>query len=485
MSGVALTLSFAPFNFFPLAIISLTMLVWSWQNVSPKRAFWQGWLFGLGLFTSGVYWIFISVHTYGNTSAFLATLITFALIAVLALYPAFTGVLLNRFFPKNNASKLVLAFPALWVLLEWVRCWFLSGFPWLLVGYSQIGSPLKGYAPVLSVYGVSLVVAMSSGLIVFAINQYRSGFYQKIVATLLALSLIWSIGFVLTKIAWTTTTDQPIRISLVQGNVPQELKWSPEQVRPTLVKYYDLTQPHWDSQIIIWPESAIPLPMHFATEFLKQMSEEAKTHHATLITGIPIKASEGDGYYNGIIALGNGKGVYTKQRLVPFGEYIPFKQWLGKVMDLLQVPMSDFMSGQSHDLIIANGKRIAAFVCYEIAYPELVLSNDGHIDLILTISNDAWFGQSIAQAQHAQMAQMRALEMGRPSLFVGNDGITTFINSKGIIQSVAPQHETYVLTDEIYTTYGKTPWQSVGMYPMYLIWLLFCFISYKRRHLAC
>lgn len=327
---------------------------------------------------------------------------------------------------------------------------------------------------------------MSTSLLVLAWFTYQQALYKKSILSVMGFGLIWLSGAILSSISWTSLSTHPVKVSLVQGNIAQELKWSPDHVRPTLERYVGLTRSHWDSQLIIWPESAVPLPMHFATDFLNSLTSEAAEHNSTVITGIPIKATPGEGYYNGVIALGEGKGTYTKQRLVPFGEYIPFRQWLGHVMDLLQVPMSDFVSGTAaQSPILANGIKIATFVCYEIAYPEQVLLQDGNIDLILTISNDAWFGKSIAQAQHAEMAQMRALEMGKPILFVGNDGITAVINSRGKIQSRAPQHETFVLTDTVLTTTGKTPWQYGAMYPMYFLIIVFLMTAFARRLKPC
>lgn len=486
LAGVVLTLAFAPFHIFPLAIISPALLLALWLNTSAKKAFWRGWLYGVGLFGSGVYWVFTSVHTFGNTSALFALIITSAMIAILALFPGLTGYLLNRYFPSTSSSKIICAFPAIWVLLEWARSWFFSGFPWLTLGYSQIVSPLKGYAPIFSVYGVSLAVVLSSAFLVNTLRKLRQSHYQQAYINLFSLALVWIIGGGLSLATWTQLTGKHVKVSLVQGNIAQELKWSPNQVQPTLDRYVELTKSHWDSQIIIWPESAIPLPIHNAIDFLRNMAYEAKAHQATFITGVPMKAPDRDGYFNAVIALGNGQGLYTKHRLVPFGEFIPMRETLGHLFDLLQVPMSDFIPGtDTPKPIIANDIKIATFICYEIAYPEQVLSRDGDIDMILTVSNDAWFGHSIAQAQHVEMAQMRALEMGRPVLFASNDGITAIINAQGKIQSVAPQYQSFVLTDEVETVKGKTPWQYLAMEPILAILILliiFAVVRQKKLH---
>jgi apolipoprotein N-acyltransferase len=482
LAGIALTCAFAPFKVFPLAILSPALLLMLWLKAAPKRAFWYGWLFGLGFFGTGVYWIFISIHTYGNTSVFLASFITGLLIAILALFPAIQGYLLSRLFPRTNNATLFCAFPAIWVLLEWIRTWIFTGFPWLLIGYSQINSPLKGYATVFSVYGVSLAVLLSSALLVSIGLQLNAKHYKKIALQITAFVFIWIVGFILSSISWTVPSGELTKVSLVQGNIPQDLKWSPEHIQPTLDHYQELTEAHWDSNIIIWPEAAVPLPMASATDFLSLMAQKAGEHHTTIITGIPMKAPDSESYYNAVITLGTGEGMYIKHRLVPFGEYIPLRQLFGKILDLMQVPMSDFIPDEKEPKpIIAHGKKIATFICYEIAFPEQVLSNDDHIDMILTVSNDAWFGHSIAQDQHIEMAQMRAIEMGRPVLFVANDGITGIINAQGMIQSAAPPHESYVLTDTVQTTEGKTPWQRFGIFPISALIIILLVIAIRRR----
>lgn len=479
--GTLLTIGFAPFSLFPAAILSLSLLLMLWIYATPGQAFRLGWLFGVGFWGTSIYWIYISIHTFGNGSVLFSGLITGLFIALLALYPALSGYLLNRYFNNTNLPKLICAFPAIWLLLEWIRSWIFSGFPWLLIGYTQINSPLRGYAPIFSVYGVSLLTLISSALIVAIIINWKEKSRNSL---LLVLALMWIMGAVLNTQTWTQAVGEPMKVSLVQGNIPQEQKWSSENVQNTLDRYQSLTVPHWNSQIIVWPESAIPIAFQSAIAYLDALTRDANKHHATIITGIPIKSGIGDSYYNGVVALGNGVGIYTKRRLVPFGEFIPMRSVLGQFLDFLNVPMSDFISSDTFisKPLIANGMNIATYVCYEIAFPEQVLSKDSNINALLTVSNDAWFGRSIAQAQHLEMAQMRALEMGRPVLFVANDGITAVINSFGKIQSQAPAHETYVLTDTVQMTSGKTPWQYIGLDPVLAISLLFLYIARRKKN---
>lgn len=483
IAGMLLTLAFAPFDITPLGILSPALLLALWLQVTPRRAFFRGWLFGLGLFSTGVYWVYISIHTYGEATILLSSVITVGLINILALFPAVTGWILNRYFPVNNDTKILCAFPVIWAFFEWLRSWLFTGFPWLSLGYSQVHAPLKGYAAIFSVHGITLLMLISAGLFLNALFYLKP---KKNVGVayqhLFTLVLIWVVGAALSFVNWTKPVGEPIQVSLVQGNIPQEVKWSPEQLLPTLKIYQDLTSEHWDSKIIIWPEGAIPIPLQSAQEFLEVMNSTAKSYKTTIVTGIPVKAPGVDGYYNAVIATGTGDGMYMKRRLVPFGEYIPFENILHNVLTSLNIPMSDFItSRRTFPPFLINGVRMSVFICYEIAFPEQVMDKDPNIGMTLTVSNDAWFGHSIAQAQHLQIAEMRALELGRPVLFVSNNGITAIINPKGRVQSSIPPYETAVLTDKVQPYQGLTPWQQVGLDPWFIGLILLLIIAARAR----
>lgn len=480
LAGGLLTLAFAPFRIEPLAIISLALLAGLWLHVSPKTAAWRGWLFGVGLFGSGVYWVFISIHQYGGVGVFISLLLTGIFISTLALFPACTGYILNRFFNRNPEIQLTLAFPALWVLFEWIRSWIFSGFPWLIVGYSQIHSPLKGYAPLFSVFGVSLAVTFSSIFIVKITQFIYQKKYQKAYIQFLLFILLWTIGSILTLKSWTKPVGHSLKVSLVQGNIPEQLKWSADMVLPTIKTYQRLTAPYWHSDLIIWPESAIPVTLQSSEPLINQLDATAKKNHATFITGIPIEVD--DHYYNAIIALGKGKGFYIKHRLVPFGEYIPFESVFDHAFKLLDIPMTNFAADQNPAEPIQIGPfKLSAFICYEIAFPEQVNFSAPNINMLLTINNDAWFGHSSAQAQHLEMAAMRALETGRPLLFVSNNGLTAIIAPNGNIQSEAKPFIETVLTDTIQPMQGLTPWQKQKLDPVLIFITMSLISAYWRQ----
>lgn len=493
--GTLLTLAFAPFNFFPFGIILPALLLGLWLFVPPSRAFRRGFLFGMGFFGSGVYWIYISIHTYGNTIAPIALLITGSFIALLAIFPAIAGYLTNHYFPYNNYTKLYCAFPAIWVFLEWIRTWIATGFPWLLLGYSQLSSPLKGYAPILSVLGVSLVILWSSAALVNAMLKFYYLEYKAAYYNLLFLALLWVIGAGLSLIPWTHSTGPKLTVSLIQGDISQSLKWEPEHVETSLQRYQTLTAPEWGRNIIIWPEAAIPVAAEDAYDFISKLKKTAHQHNTTLITGVPLRATN-NRYYNGIIAIGNGRGVYLKHSLVPFGEYLPmekliqdildtdtvFSHFLKKTIGLFSLPMSSFVSGKLMPTpLYADNIKLSSFICYEIAYFERVRAESTNTGIILTVSNDAWFGRSIAQAQHLQIAAMRALENGRPVLFSSNSGITAMINTDGHIIASAPPYQPAILNGTIQAYSGLTPWQRYKLDPLLAI-LLALLVVARYQH---
>lgn len=477
IAGAILPFAFAPFGIYPLAILSPALLLATWLYVSPKRAFLRGWLFGIGFYGVGIYWVYISMHTFGKASIFFSALATVLLILAYGLYSGVQGYFLNRFFPRNNFSKILLAFPASWVLFEWIRYWFPTGFPWLLLGYSQINSSLHSLAPIIGVLGLSLAITFISGALV-AIVYFKNRRWQ--ITLLVSIILLWIIAGVLTKIQWTQPQGKPVKVSLVQGNISQLQKWNPQNIQNILYNYQKLTEENWNSDIIVWPECAIVISNIEAQDFLTGLDAAAKHHHTTLITGIPIEAQ--GKYYNGIISIGNGNGLYFKRHLLPFGDYLPMRFIFNIFGNNVQIPMSDWSRGPTlQPNLTANKISIAAFICYEIIFSDEVLQSLPAAQLLLSVSDDSWFGDSIAAAQHLQMAQMRSLETGRYLLFSTNTGITAIIDAQGKIQDVAPMFKPYVLTGIVQPMTGRTPYIIIGMYPIVILSVIFLLIAWLRR----
>lgn len=458
VGGIA-TLAFAPFGFFPLAVLTLAVLFFLWRHSSPRRALWRGWLFGVGFMGTGASWIHISIDKFGGVGLPLAVAITVLFVVVLAIFPALAGWAANRFFPHGGWRKLVLVYPTSWLLLEWLRGWFLGGFPWLQMGYSQIESPLSGLAPLLGVLGISWVVALSAGLLAYGACTPRRWLYA-----VTAIALLWGASWLGGRFDWTQPAGEPMQVSLVQGNVAQEIKWLSGQRQPTLELYLSLTQAHWDSDLIIWPETAIPAFYHQVKNgFLKRLGQEARTQETDLLIGIAVWDARSSAYYNSMVTVGAHQDIYHKRHLVPFGEYLPLKRLLAGILNFLQIPMSDFSPGEAEQAPLqAAGYKIGISICYEDAFGAEVITALPAAHLLVNASNDAWFGDSLAPHQHLEIARMRALETGRYLLRATNTGISAIIGPAGDIVARAPQFKTHVLTATVVPMTGTTPYVRTG-----------------------
>lgn len=485
LAGAILLLAFAPLHLYLFALLSPAILLGCWMSASPSRALWRGWLFGMGMFGVGVSWVYVSIHEFGNTAAPLAAILTLLFVSCLAFFPALQGYIFRKISSRNRLLDSLLLFPVTWVLFEWIRSWFLTGFPWLLLGFSQVSSPLRGFIPLIGAYGVAFLILISSGSIYIVLTNIKSNVRRlfTVIPLVIILAGIWGGGAYLSDIQWTQPLGKPLRVAMIQGNIQQDQKWLANQIRPTLRTYYDLTTQHWNSDIIIWPEAAIPIPLKFAKSFLKGLDLQAKKHHVTLITGIPVEVPNRFSFYNAMITLGNGRGHYYKRRLVPFGEFVPFGNLLRGVIALLDIPMSDMKSGPEDQPDLSAGRvKIAPFICYETAYWQDLYRELPAGNVLVTISNDAWFGNSLAPYQHLEMGQFRAMQGGRAMLFSSNNGITAIINAQGEVVKRIPQFVRAVLTGEVQPRSGSTPWiRYGGNTPIILFfWALFLLLFLKR-----
>ncbi|MBS1213156.1 MAG: apolipoprotein N-acyltransferase, partial [Proteobacteria bacterium] len=438
MGGVLLPFAFAPFNVSYLAIVSLALLFASWVQASPWRGFLRGYLFGVGKFGVGVSWVYVSMHRYGGAGVLEASLLTALFVLYLALYPALAGFLASKASNRaDDRTRLLLVFPGVWTLVEWFRGWFLTGFPWLEVGATQVDTPLgQGLAPILGSLGVGWVVALIAGLMLLIIDR-RHGMRR------IALMLIASLFLVcagLSRIQWAHPSGKSFRATMLQGNVPQNLKWQPEVQRATLDLYAGMTREHWDSQLIIWPETAIPAFYHQVKDsYLAGLQEEALRHGTDLLIGMPVVDLATERYYNAVVSVGQQPGMYFKRHMVPFGEFIPFRPVLGFVMDMLQIPLSDFARGTaSQTPLVAAGHALSASICYEDIFGHESRFGLPSAAYLVNVTNDAWFGDSMQPHQHLQMARMRSLETGRYMLRATNTGVTAAISPRGQVVAEAP-----------------------------------------------
>jgi apolipoprotein N-acyltransferase len=482
LSGLVFPFAIAPFFIWPIAILSLVGLLFCLHNSSAKEAAIRTWLFGFGKFSVGVSWIYVSMHDHGGTPAVLAILMVGLFAAFLATFPALFMVFFQRFYNQtyNKPIMSILAFAALWFIYEWFRSGFLTGFPWLFAGDAQLYTWLNGWAPILSVYGLSFFTALTAAAIYHSLRNKQAGY--------LAFLIVWPIGFLLQSISWTEVTND-LTVSAVQGNIALEVKWLPEQRIPTFNAYLEQTRQHWDSDLVLWPETAVTALKDRFQSQLDTLNQEAINNKTTLITGIPFRYTQGPfrgEYHNSILAIGMGEGLYHKQKLVPFGEYIPLEKLIRGLLPFFDLPMSSFKQGdKTQELLkIEKDKQlflIAPFICYEIAYPEFVANMARGSDLLITISNDAWFGDSLGPEQHMAIAQMRALETQRYLLRSTNTGITALVNHKGEILKQLPTNQRATLTALAQTRQGSTPFMLFGLWPLFLTIILILLLGLYRR----
>ncbi|MBK3866239.1 apolipoprotein N-acyltransferase [Pseudomonas stutzeri] len=483
-AGILTTLSLAPFDIWPLALLSVALLYLGLHETGPRQAAQRGWCYGFGLFASGVSWVYVSIHDFGAASPALAGLLTLGFVAGLALFFALLGwlwvrLLRNRHTPLGDA----LAFAALWLALDALRGWLLTGFPWLYNGYSQLDGPLAGLAPLGGVWLLSFVIALSATLLV-ALPRLLTD-KPRLAAAVVLLIAPWLAGLALKEHAWTTGKGEPLSVAAVQGNVAQSMKWDPKKLEMQLLLYRDMTFRSHPADLIVWPETAVPILKEHAEGYLTMMAGFANQRESALITGVPVRQPNAAGelrYYNGLTSTGDGAGTYLKQKLVPFGEYVPLQDLLRGLIAFFDLPMSDFARGDADQpLLQAKGLQIAPYICYEVVYPEFAAGLAAQSDLLLTVSNDAWFGRSIGPLQHLQMAQMRALEAGRWMIRATNNGITVLIDPYGRITEQIAQFEQAVLYGEVVPMQGLTPYLRWRSWPLIAVCTLLLGWALVRR----
>lgn len=465
--GALTVFGFAPFNLFWLPWLTLAALLVIWQQAAtPAQVFKLGLAFGLGLYGVGIYWIYISLHTFGGMPWWFAGFCTFCLCAFMALFPALAGYLAKK------VGHLLLSAPLLWALSDWVRSWIFTGFPWLTLGYSQApDSPLSGFLPVVGVYGVSALLMLgAASLACLLITPQRKPAF-------IMLALLWLGGSLLTLMPWTQPTGKPVSVALLQGNISQTIKWSPEHAEQTLRQYFDMVQ-QTQAQLIVLPETALPVLLEqLAPSYLDALKQHAVQQKGDLLVGV-VEFKQ-DQYFNSAISLGSSPTQsYSKSHLVPFGEFIPLKSLFGWIYrDWLHMPLSDLSRGTSKQPLLIAGQKVGVNICYEDVFGEEIAQQLPQAELLVNISNDAWYGQSFAADQHMQFSQVRAIETGRMVLRSTNTGATAIIDKNGQVLQHAPHDEAVILTGEAQSYQGKTPyvwwrnWAFLVLSVAGLIWI--------------
>lgn len=476
--GAICVLGFSPFYVYPASLISIGGLSYLLQqSKSVSHAAWIGFLYGLGLFCVGIYWIYISLHDFGGMPSWLAGFATFLLAAFMASFIALTTAAACWITKKTDKSNYatqysllpVITLAVLWGLSDWVRSWIFTGFPWLTIGYTQVpDGPLAGYMPVIGVYGVSTLVVLLAGLITLFIQhtlfktRQNKSLANKMVGI---ISILLVAGILLKQFEWSKPAGKPIETALLQGNIAQDLKWAPEVTAQTIELYLNMVKQS-KAALIILPETALPILSNQITPALEQaFTTHAQKNNGNILFGIVEYDKLSQSYFNGALSFGTEPTQhYEKSHLVPFGEFIPFKQLFGWVYrDLLNMPMSDMSRGATNQTpMTLSNQKIAVNVCYEDVFGEEIIRQLPEATLLVNLTNDAWYGDSFAADQHMQFSQARALETGRTLLRATNTGATAMIDPKGQVLAHAPHFAQTTLNVSAQPYSGITPYVRFG-----------------------
>lgn len=460
-AGALVPFAFAPVGLWPLAPVGLAVLVVLCHGAGRRRGFALGWWFGFGLFLVGVPWVYVSIHEFGHAWAPMAALVTVGLAAVLAVFTGMAAALAAATATRGAVFCLV-AFPAGWTLLEWVRSWLLTGFPWLNLGASQTDTWLAGFVPVLGEYGTSLLLAFVAGALAWG---WLAG-WRRAAPALLASAVLFPAGWAAGQAAWTRPDGPVLEAALLQGNFGQDIKWDRDWLRPQLEWYAVRTRENLDADIVLWPETALPAFYHqLRVPYFSDLAEAARDSGTAVLAGTLY--AEGEDAFNAIVGIGTAAGVYRKIHLVPLGEYFPLKPLVRFLMPGLDIPMNDMSAGTLRQApLTVAGRPVAPIICYEDAFGELPRRLMPEAGMLVSVSNDAWFGDSFAAHQHLQIARMRALESGRPMLRATNTGISALIDHRGAVSGTLGRGEQAVLRGDVRMRAGATPFAVLGYWPV-------------------
>ena len=458
-AGALLACAFAPLQWWPLAILCPAALMGLWEGTAPREAAWTGFWFSFGTFLAGTYWLYVSVHDLGKAPVWLTVAIMLGLIGIMALYNALIGYGVARWLPRSGAWRWLIGMPAAWLLVEWWRGWFLSGFSWLSLGYSQTDTWLAPLAPVFGVYGLSLVMLLSAGALVALVR----GSGRVRLAAVLILVTPWIAAALLRPVQWTHPSGPAVSVAVIQADIPQEDKWADSYAGQILERYRKMTESALGAKLIVWPEAALPDLANNLLPYISLVDREAQAHGSSLVMGLVRASEDGQRYYDSILALGNPPSWYAKDHLVPFAEFFPVPHFVREWLRLMTLPYESFSRGGTHQSPLSvAGLELGPTICYEVGYGGYMLNMLPKANALVSVTNDAWFGHSSARYEQFQMSRMRALEEGRSMVVASNDGISAVIGPRGEILASAPPYEPYVLRSSVTPRAGLTPFARVG-----------------------
>ena len=495
--------SFAPFHFWPIQVAGLALLFSLLMRegraaFTPRQSVMLAWTYSFAWLSTSISWLLIALTRYGGLPMPLALLAVGLLAAFLASY---AGILiwvaqwLRQRWHLALTPFVLLILPATWTLAEWLRIWLLTGFPWVISGYAHTTSPLAGYAPLFGVLGLSWFNALIAGLCALVVSGKLS--VRKKAYPLLTVLCLAGTGWVLQKIEWTQPVGKTLHVSLLQGNVEQDMKFNPDHIADSLSLYHDmiLAAP---ADLIVTPETALPLlSSQLPADYLPLLSAFAQRTHSTVVVGLGVHDG-GQQYSNSVLGLSpryqQRPYRYDKHHLVPFGEFVPFGfRWF---VDLLHIPLGDFSSaGLMQQPMQVGDQSVMPNICYEDLFGEEIaqqlsaqISGGGPVaTILLNTSNLAWYGDSIAIDQHLQISQMRVLETGRPMLRATNTGATAMIDVHGLVRDQLTPLTRGTLRVAVQGRSGKTPYLMLGNTGVLLLISLGALIALmygRQRHSA-
>jgi len=473
LAGAMLPFSFSPYELFWLQYPLIAFLFISVIKQSPKIAFYRGMVFGFGWFAHGVHWVFYSLHYHGGAPVFFAVLVVVLLSLYLSLFPALALYFANRFMKASSLQFFVIVYPLIWMIFDWLRGYFLTGMPWLQIGVAHIDTYLAGFAPIFGGLGIGLLATIIAGLLALIFNR------QYVRSSVIVIALIYVCGFLLNQINWTQPLGEPLKVSLIQGNIPQSEKWRRESYAPTLQMYRQLTLENKDSDLIVWPETAVPGYKYRVASYFDDISKQLEGTNTSVLLGIFERDEKSQRYYNSVIDL-TGQS-YKKRHLVPLGEYFPLRSLLGFFAQWINIPMSNIDNGKlNQPLLNISGQKVGVNICFEDVFDRDVLRDLPEANFLINVSNDAWFEDSIEPWQHHQIARMRAAETGRYLLRVTNTGVTSVIGTKGEELAILPQFKRDVLQYKVQGYSGATPYAVWANYLLVVVAICFLIVFYRR-----
>ena len=476
-AGALFLLAFAPFDVSILAAVSIGYLFILCLTQPPKIVIQCFFCFGLILFVLGLYWLYISIHTVSGGPIWLAILLIVILSVFMALYYALAGYLISISYTKFQSQSLTLLIiaPSIWVLIEWLRGWLLSGFPWFSVGYSQTNTYLSNWAPIGGIYMVSWICGICAGLL--ALIYLGKGQHSYKAAA--ALITIITVSLLLGMFSWTQSTGEKFTVSLVQGGIQQERKWLPGEFSKTLDLYKSSLITSNKSDLVVWPEVAIPSIASNVESYLDDLKKVVKENQIQmLLFGILTSDKTSGEIRNSMMAIGSSDVVYHKRHLLPFGEYFPVPDLVRSWLQSMGLPNRDIQRGNTiQDMPQLSNILIAPSICYEDIFGSELLGYFPEANLLVNITNNAWFGKSFASEQHFQMSIMRAIESGRYLLRATNTGVTAIVEPDGTVER-AQSFKYSILSGTIEPMIGNTPYTKYGNSLIVILLILNLFLGY-------